>query len=92
MVRCTGDQAMSSSADNAWPFDFDMLREVDAVISAFERAGIRYALAGGFAVADMGGSEPRKTWISFAIRMIWIEPPPAWRRPGIKPLPSRGLS
>ena len=45
---------MSSSADNAWPFDFDMLREVDAVISAFERAGIRYALAGGFAVAVYG--------------------------------------
>lgn len=34
--------------------DFGMLREVDAVISAFEKAGIRYALAGGFAVAVYG--------------------------------------
>lgn len=31
-----------------------MLREVDAVISAFEQTGIRYALAGGFAVAIYG--------------------------------------
>lgn len=36
------------------PFDFDMLHEVDTVISAFENAGIRYALAGGFAVAVYG--------------------------------------
>jgi hypothetical protein len=35
-------------------FDFDMLREADAVIAAFEKAGIRYALAGGFAVAIYG--------------------------------------
>ena len=34
--------------------DFDMLREVDGIIAAFERAGIRYALAGGFAVAIYG--------------------------------------
>lgn len=31
-----------------------MLREVDGVIAAFEQAGIRYALAGGFAVAMYG--------------------------------------
>ncbi len=45
---------MSSKTDNALPFDFDMLREVDGIIAAFERVEIRYALAGGFAVAIYG--------------------------------------
>ena len=31
-----------------------MLRELDGIIVAFEQAGIRYALAGGFAVAVYG--------------------------------------
>ena len=35
-------------------FDFQMLKEVDAVISAFEKEHVRYALAGGFAVAMYG--------------------------------------
>lgn len=34
--------------------DFDMLREADGIITAFQRAGIRYAVAGGFAVAIHG--------------------------------------
>ena len=35
-------------------FDFQLLREADAVIAAFEREGLRYALTGGFAVALYG--------------------------------------
>ena len=34
--------------------DFTMLREFDGIIAAFERAGGRYELASGFAVAVYG--------------------------------------
>lgn len=41
-------------SDDSAALDFDMLRAADEVIMAFERAGVRYALAGGFAVAIYG--------------------------------------
>lgn len=40
--------------DDSASLDFDMLRAADEVIMAFERAEVRYALAGGFAVAIYG--------------------------------------
>ena len=42
------------SPDGPASLDFDMLRAADDVILAFERAKVRYALAGGFAVAIYG--------------------------------------
>ena len=44
----------NNRTDGGAPIEFDMLREADAVFSAFEKARIRYALAGGFAVAVYG--------------------------------------